>query len=86
MKPTKQPLITIEGKDCTRCHAQGKHAQKDIGDRVYWIRNCKKCQGKGKSPTKLIFDTEDFIVFRPNNETLPMKATLSTGYLLHKKG
>ena len=94
MKPTKQPLITIEGKDCTRCHAQGKHAQKDIGDRVYWIRNCKKCQGKGKSPTKLIVDAEDFKCFGNQGKILGMKVDIghelcickNTGYILLKKG
>ena len=81
MKPTKQPLVIEEGKDCERCHGKGKHSQKDGDDRVYFIRICKKCQGKGKSQNKLIFDAEDF--------RKPMGSDWvegSTGLFLPKKG
>ena len=74
MQPTKQPLITIEGKDCK---------YEDISDELTCIRgnliatdyaiglkgntnlsqfkidDCPKCK-EGKSPTKLIFDADDF--------------------------
>ena len=40
--------IPKEWVECGRCHGQGKHSQKDGDDRVYFIRTCKLCKGKGK--------------------------------------
>ena len=50
LRDTGLPTIEIEKEwmKCQRCHGKGEHAQKDSGDRVYWIRICKKCNGKGK--------------------------------------
>ena len=52
----KQPLITIEGKDCSRCNSEGKIRIIETGT----ILDCGLCNGKTKSPTKLIFNAGDF--------------------------
>ena len=77
----KQPLITIEGKDCS-CVA----INKVVAGRMKSY--CYLCKGKGKSPTKLIFDAKEFII----EEAQMIRYGLRDGfpkvkrYILHKKG
>ena len=54
MQPTKQSLITIKEKDCKECQGFILDKSKYKGH-----ANCQNCHGKGKFPTKLIFDAED---------------------------
>ena len=82
-------LVVIEGKDCKNC-------EKGIIRRYQsfaYGKSCLLCQGKGKSPTKLIFDAEEFrcncskgyqskhIQVINNHDVCK-----GTGYLLPKKG
>ena len=63
MQLTKQPLITIEGKDCEEypCICSCPQCELELHS------NCNfKC--KAKSPTKLIFDANNF-----KDEELPKK-------------
>ena len=86
----KQPLITIEGKDCSKCTG-GTPSE----DRPWFRENCPHCQGKGKSPAKLIFDARGlecndcsgYSIYKsvriPNPLCIICKGN---GYLLPKKG
>ena len=61
MKPTKQPLITIEEKDCENCNPNQKEDvfnqwSKVIKYHSFGKNDCESCQGRGKSPNTLIFD------------------------------
>ena len=76
----KQPLITIEGKDCKPCKTK-EH------DRVYHLNFGRK------SPTELIFDAEEFKCYKiPRLWSSGKEIThknchcKGTGYLLPKKG
>ena len=53
MQSTKQPLIVIEGKDCTYTFCNGEGICE--ADRDYPCPECKN----GKSPTTLIFDADN---------------------------
>ena len=74
MQPTKQPLIITERKDCKcGCHNGTRLDHESI--------DCLDCNGKGKSPTTLIFDDKDFMIKDRVQPDLVFK-----GYTLPKKG
>ena len=57
MQPKKQPLIAIEGKDCGYCLGTGLRYENPTSQKRTIV--CLECN-KGKSPTKLIFNAEEF--------------------------
>ena len=74
MQPTKQPLIIIEGKNCWSCNGSGQYECDQEGNMYHSPIDCDICHGKAKSPTKLIFDAEDF-----KGKELPKKGEIRCG-------
>ena len=70
----KQLLITIEGKDC-KCNCHYRPIISKHGDNPNFLNCCENFnKPKGKSPTELIFDAEDF-----KGKELPKKGELRCG-------
>mgnify|MGYP001603284798 CR=1 FL=1 len=102
MQPTKQPLIIEEGKDCKyedisdelTCirgnliatdYAIGLKGNTNLSQ--FKIDDCPKCK-EGKSPTKLIFDADDFQEEYYDHEIdyEHESSRIAKRYLLSKKG
>ena len=90
----KQPLQIIEGENIDRCrcgHKERYHSQ-DVNSQKYVCRGayCDCLDFKGKSPTKLIFDAEEFKCEarkdNPPENWRCIDGDKCIGYLLPKKG
>ena len=83
-----KPLITIEGKDCELCCGKSYIIVR-FNDTISKPK-CLDCFETGKSPTKLIFDAEDFrceaAMENPPENWKCVEGDKCTGYLLPKKG